>query len=94
LTDAFADRVQKSIDNAGLGLKISHTVTRSPEELRAFVRSLDAVLASPGRKKEVKELTGSGVEVIEFIYRPDTGSINLLKSIVLEKQSKIAWMKE
>ncbi len=90
LSWAFADRVRQSIRNAGItGLELLATVERDRERLREFLRDVDAVIASPGRRREVEEmLSRDDVEVIEFIYRPDAGSVNLLRSVLLESRSK------
>ena len=88
LSTAFAERVQKSIENAGINeLVFEATTTRRPRELRGFLRRQNVVVVSPGRKREV-EKSGMGDCVIEFMYRPDVGSINTLKSAVLEARKK------
>ncbi len=56
---------------------------------RAF--GCDVILTSPGRKKEVMALCdgfNKDAKVIEFVYRPDVGSINMLKSAVLNCQNR------
>ncbi|HHY38893.1 MAG TPA: GntR family transcriptional regulator [Clostridia bacterium] len=88
ISRAFADRVKKSLTQSGIELEFSFTTTREKENLRSFLKGLDVVITSPGRRKEVEELKDPGAEVIEFTYRPDAGSINLLKSALLERRSK------
>lgn len=85
ISEQFAERVMKSIANAGIeGLAVSHTISRDPEELRQLVRQVDACIVSPGRRAEVEALTPAGTEVIEFTYVPDAGSVNRLKAVLTE----------
>ncbi len=89
ISRAFADRVQRSVANAGIELQLDVTTSRDRAELEAFLRGRRAVIASPGRRREVELLAGPGVTVIEFVYRPDAGSVNLLKSVVWELHRKL-----
>ena len=57
--------------------------------LRIIERS-DVLLVSPGRRREVERLCPEGKEVIEFVYRPDQASVNLLKTALLEFRSQQA----
>ncbi|MEW6308666.1 MAG: GntR family transcriptional regulator [Bacillota bacterium] len=85
LSQSFAERVWKSIGNAGIeALELITTTTRDEDRLRSLLEKVDAVVVSPGRKREVEGMVGPDLEVIEFIYVPDAGSINLLKSTLIE----------
>lgn len=85
LSQSFAERVWKSIGNAGIeALELITTTTRDEDRLRSLLEKVDAVVVSPGRKREVEGMVGPDQEVIEFIYVPDAGSINLLKSTLIE----------
>ncbi len=88
LSEEFADRIKKSCDNAGIELRITSTTTRVPDELEVFLKGFDTVVVSPGRRREVERLMKKGTEVVEFMYKPDTGSINLLKSVIMEERRK------
>lgn len=89
LSRQFADRVRKSISNAGINhLELVVTTTRDEEELKRVLEGVQAVIASPGRCREVERLVPGGMEIIEFIYRPDAGSINLLRSVLLERKQQ------
>ncbi|MCR4398320.1 MAG: GntR family transcriptional regulator [Firmicutes bacterium] len=89
LSEVFADRVRKSIELAGIDdLTIDTVVTRDRESLAQALRGADAFIVSPGRKKEVEALVPRGSEVIEFVYRPDAGSINLLRSVIIEAKRR------
>jgi GntR family transcriptional regulator len=45
-------------------------------------------VVSPHRKKDVLSLCGKNKEVIEFRYLPDMGSINIVKTALLELNKK------
>lgn len=86
LSEAFADRVRKSIAKAGINeLDLVHTISRDPKELAEFLGQVYAVIVSPGRKKEVEGLISKGKQIIEFIYEADAGSVNLLKKVIWER---------
>lgn len=83
LSENFVERVRRSIELAGISdLKIISTVSRDKEEVKKIIASADYIIVSPGRKKEIEKLAPDR-EIIEFIYVPDAGSINLLKSTLL-----------
>jgi GntR family transcriptional regulator len=88
LSEAFSERVAKSLTNGGIDLEFSFLTSRNEEDLKEFLEDLSIIMVSPGRKKEVERLCPNGTEVVEFIYRPDAGSINLLKSTLLERKSR------
>ena len=88
ISEEFADRIRKSVENAGISLRLESTITRDGEELERFVRSYDAVIVSPGRRREVESVMKRSTEVTEFIYRPDAGSVNLLKSVIMEQRRR------
>lgn len=86
LSRDFADRVQRSVQSAGINIQIQAATTRNQAELAAFLKDLDACIVSPGRKVEVEALFPPGREIIEFIYKPDAGSINMLESVLMERK--------
>lgn len=87
LSDRFAERVQKSMDNAGITeLKTEIMTERDRKTLEAKLKTKKAVIVSPGRLKEVSSLAKRGTQIIEFIYTLDAGSVNLLSSSVLERK--------
>jgi len=89
-SDVFATDVIRSIQNSGIpSLKFVRTTSRNPEIVRQLIDSIEVVVVSPGRKDEVQKMVGRRpIEVIEFIYRPDMGSINLLKNAVLRLRDR------
>ena len=85
LTARFAQRVFQSIKKTGVKHQsFEFSTSHHQDELEKFLRGLDIVIASPGRKKEVERLISPGVPLIEFIYVPDKGSLNMLKLAVLD----------
>lgn len=88
LSRGFAERVSKSLSNGGIDLEFSFSTSRDEGVLREYLSGLNIIMASPGRKREAERLSPVGAEVVEFIYRPDAGSINLLKCTLLEKKSR------
>lgn len=86
-SEAFAERVQKSLANAGIELELAVTTTADRRELGEFLRGVKAAIVSPGRFREVEALMPPGRKVIEFIYQPDAGSINLLRAAVRRRKA-------
>lgn len=87
----FADKFFKSLDAAGIDhLDVKFTATEDEKELSEFVSSLDEVIVSPGRKKEVEELINEKQQVVEVIFKPDRASINLLKATLMDLKQKIS----
>lgn len=85
ISQAFADTVTRSLEAAGIDhIQLLTTTTRDPAELTAFLAGVGAVIVSPGRRREVERLLPRRIEVIEFVYRPDAGSLSLLRTALLE----------
>lgn len=84
ISPIFAEKVQTSLLAAGVEHKLLvATQGEDSAVLRELLVEADIVLVSPGRKREVVALCPNGKEIIEFVYRPDLGSSNLLKSAIL-----------
>ncbi len=87
ISDLFAERVQKSLVLAGLDFPVIRVViSRRKDDVARMLDEVDAVLVSPSRRREVEKLLPRPMEVIEFIYRPDEGSVNMLRSALVEKK--------
>jgi GntR family transcriptional regulator len=86
LSDNFADKVKVTLQNAGINLPIEMTTSRDSGRVREIIGRNDVMLVSPNRRHEVETLLRPGQELIEFVYRPDTASVNLLRSALLEIQ--------
>ena len=87
-SDSFADKMISSLRNAGISyLKFSKFMGSGDREtLLTQIDSVDYIITSPGRRQELANLTRK--DVIEFIYSPDSTSIDLLKSTLLELKQK------
>ena len=88
-SETFVAKIKNSLRQAGIDhLQVRCTVARDIQELTNFVTGADAVLVSPNRKKDVEILCARNKEIIEFRYLPDTGSVNIVKTALLELKQK------
>ena len=90
LSEKFADSVRKSIQDSGIpGLSLVRIQARYDDQLRDAIGPYSVLIVSPGRKTQIEALTQhENKEIIEFIYKPDQGSINLLKNALLRIRSR------
>ena len=89
ISQRFAERIQKSVEIAGISeMDIEATTDKEAAVIAEKLKGKRAVIVSPGRLKEVSALVKRGMQVIEFIYTPDAGSVNLLGASVLEHRKK------
>ena len=85
ITDKFAQRVFKSIRQAGIKCQsFKFSTSHNKDELEKFLTGLDIVITSPGRKKELEKLISPQIPLIEFVYIPDKGSMSMLKLAILD----------
>lgn len=83
ISENFANKVERAIFEAGLNFKsIIKSTSTKPSEIVRFLDQVDTVIVSPGRKKHVKQYTKKNQNIIEFIFVPDAGSINLLNTSI------------
>lgn len=88
-SDTFVAKIKNSLRQAGIDhLQFKSSITKDVRELADLVATADAVVVSPHRKKDVTALGGKNKEVIEFRYLPDMGSINIVKTALLELKKK------
>lgn len=89
LSDTFATKIMSSLRRAGIEhLDIYTTTTKDQEALEEFIKQMEAIVVSPNRHKEVTQLNSGRIQEIEFRYLPDAGSVNIVKTALLElKQS-------
>ncbi|MDD4570086.1 MAG: winged helix-turn-helix domain-containing protein [Tepidanaerobacteraceae bacterium] len=86
ISENFAKKVEASILEAGLHFdNIFISTSTKPEEVRLLIKKVDAIIVSPSRKKHVTDYIKNSQNVIEFIFVPDAGSINLLKTSITKK---------
>jgi len=95
ITDKFAQRVFKSIKQSGVTYKSFKFITSHDEgKIKKYLDSIDILITSPGRKKEMKKLIPNQIPLIEFIYVPDKGSINILKLAILDLKREGGTLRE
>lgn len=86
ISKAFGEKVKRAIEEAGLHFKnVTISTSYKTDEIMNFEKDCDVVIVSPGRKKDILPYIENDKEIIEFIFVPDVGSINLLKSTILKK---------
>ena len=89
ISDRFAERIQKSMEIAGITeIDVETTTERDPIAITERLKGKRAAIVSPGRLREVSAMVKRGIQVIEFIYTPDAGSVNLLGASVLEHRKR------
>lgn len=85
LSTNFADKVVNSIRSAGIDyLSVESTISLEKSVVSGIISRSDVILVSPGRRREVEEICPANKDIIEFVYRPDLGSISMLKAALLE----------
>lgn len=85
LSDIFCAKIKNSLKQAGINhLEFYPIISKDSTELLQFLQGKNAVIVSPNRKREIIDLTANHLEVIEFKFLPDAGSVNIIKSALLE----------
>lgn len=89
-SDSFAREFYKSLAKIGLdNLDIKYTTDKGAQ-LETFVDNQEILISSPRRFKEVSRLVNDGRKIIRFDFAPDRGSINMLKTALIELKSTFA----
>ena len=89
ISEEFKFKIQAALDQAGLGnINITYTNTYGKEEIEELVNTSDVLIASPGRYSEIKNLSKGKKEIVNFIYSLDDGSVNALKSKIIDLRYK------
>ncbi|TCP55367.1 GntR family transcriptional regulator [Tumebacillus sp. BK434] len=85
-SDNFAGKVLLALKNAGIdNLDIEvFAGLLTAEPVSEIVSRLDVVICSPGRRREVEQYAHRRQEIIEFVYKPDVASINLLRAALID----------
>jgi len=85
LSDIFAERVMKSLNQSGLNhLRLQAETSLERSAVCRLACNSDALVVSPGRRQEAQAVSCSDQTIIEFIYKPDAGSINTLHNLLLD----------
>ncbi len=89
ISDRFAERVKKSLKNVGININLRHTTTRDIKKLQKFIKGTEAIIVSPGRKRDVEGIVkDKEIPIIEFVYVPDKGSIHNLRMKIIKSQKE------
>ncbi len=85
----FAGKVNSALKQAGIDeLQMNVTTVTNKDEIMAYIRDLDVVVVSPGRRREVEEYCKDHQTLIEFVFKPDQASISLLRAALAELQQR------
>lgn len=85
-SDNFAGKVLLALKNAGidnLAIEVFASLS-SQTPITEILSQLDVVICSPGRRREVEQYAHRRQEIIEFVYKPDVASINLLRAALID----------
>ncbi len=63
--------------------RVREFVGNQTDELKDFIRSVDVLIVSPSRRREV-EMLAEGRPVTEFVFAPDKGSVNNIRISLFE----------
>lgn len=84
-SENFAYKVKMALMEAGLDeLDLSLSTTTDSNELRQIVDGADTLVVSPGRRKEIESYCKHRQEIIDFVFKPDAASVNLLRAALAE----------
>ncbi len=84
-SERFAGKIRSALRQAGLdSFRLRVTTTADAQELSHFVKDLHAVIVSPSRRREVEKSCTTRQSMIEFVFRPDASSVNLLRAAVAD----------
>lgn len=84
----FAQKVRDSLKQAGLHPDLLQLVQPETESLRVSLSRCSAVIVAPGFKMKVETYLPGNMEMIEYRFEPDAGSLNLLRGTLLELKLK------
>ena len=84
----FAGKVQEILTGVGLTTKLEIVLKPEEEVLQQVFGRCAAVLVTPGLRSLVDRLLPDNMERIVFRFEPDAGSLNLLRSALLDLKTK------
>ena len=81
----FAAKVKMALFEAGLDeLNLQVSTSSDPDVLAAFIEFVDVVVVSPGRRREIETYCKQQHEIIDFVFKPDAASVNLLRAALAD----------
>lgn len=91
LSKTFAESIVNVLQQLDITFENMPLITtRDQTELSQALAGASLVVASPNRKKDVEQAVDPGTEIIEFVFRPDTGSITSLKAALLGVKNEVS----
>lgn len=85
ISEEFMFKIQQALEEAGLGnINIEYTNSFVKDEIKRVMKESDVILVSPGRYKDIEEINSEHKDIIKFIYNLDDGSVNALKSKIVD----------
>ena len=84
-SDQFLREIKRSLRKNNLQFDVALEASKSSSKaLDSILKNAEAIIVSPGRKREIQEKAKKGVEMIEFVFSPDRTSINNLRITIVE----------
>jgi hypothetical protein len=78
-------KIRGALEKAGLGnIDIEFTNSTDEKVLKNVIKKSNVIIVSPGRYKDIRELSANDKEIIQFLYSLDDGSVKALKSKIIE----------
>lgn len=85
ISEEFKFKITGALEAAGLGnINVIYSNSRDKEQMLKIIESVDKIIVSPGRHKDVESLNYEKKEIINFLYTLDDGSVKALKTKILE----------
>lgn len=91
ISNEFRFKVENAIKSSGIDIgDISATTSRLQGDIEDVIRDSDVIIASPGRREDVKKLLNgkNKKEVISFDYTLDEGSVKAVISKIMEPKKQ------
>lgn len=82
----FGEKVREALEKAGLRLGMEVYLWPAAQ-LKEHLPRHEAVIVAPGLRPVVERVLPEHMELIEFCFEPDIGSLNFLRSSLLELKS-------
>ncbi|CAA7599507.1 GntR-type HTH domain protein [Acididesulfobacillus acetoxydans] len=84
----FAGKVKESLSEAGLHPELVHLTRPEKGEMERTLRECGAAIVAPAWRGAVEQVLPGNMELIEYRFEPDEGSLNLLRGALLELKLK------
>jgi DNA-binding transcriptional regulator YhcF (GntR family) len=85
ISEEFMFKIRGALEKAGLGnIDIEFTNSTDEKVLKNIIKKSNVIIVSPGRYKDIRELSANDKEIIQFLYSLDDGSVKALKSKIIE----------